>query len=551
LGRGGSSASSGAGAASDAEYFIVEFVRAGGQTRLPVSSQGKGSKKGFRAILFGETAPAAAFWEDWRRMLPPGCPIDSLGEVDLGNVVARVQRDRTAAAAVKKGGNKPPVKSGLTTTTVVKSGLTAPTSTALVDGKPQPVAPFAVDRPGIFRGRNATATMSGRVRRRIVAEDVTLNLGPGAPTPPVPAGCGKAWGGVVRDPKVDWIASWRDPVTGVVKYARLAPGSASEQAAALDKYELARKMRSPAVAAAFERRVRAALVSTDRRRRQLGACLWLIDRLALRVGSGSAAAATAAGAHGAATLLVRHVEHLGHGGGGIRLSFPGKDGVLYERTVPASDLDPREVAAALAEAAKGKGPAEALFDAVDSSGVARAIDEVLSGATAKVLRTCHASAAFESTLLELEGPRAAATRRTQGQPPPSKASSTKAKLALLLASTRAAVMLNHRKATKDALGGGDLAELESKVDALVAEAKRGATPPGDLARRLRDEVVKPAGLSLATARASYIDPRVVFAFGKRTGLTPAAFGGAAYVRKFAWAEATPGSFLLGEGKPLP
>ena len=79
LGRGGSSASSGAGAASDAEYFIVEFVRAGGQTRLPVSSQGKGSKKGFRAILFGETAPAAAFWEDWRRMLPPGCPIDSLG----------------------------------------------------------------------------------------------------------------------------------------------------------------------------------------------------------------------------------------------------------------------------------------------------------------------------------------------------------------------------------------------------------------------------------------------------------------------------------------
>jgi hypothetical protein len=75
-------------------------------------------------------------------------------------------------------------------------------------------------------------------------------------------------------------------------------------------------------------------VSSDRHRRQLGSCLWLIDRLALCLGSTGAAGAAQAGAFGAAMLQAGHMHILGSRG--IVLDFPGKDGVRYRRSmVPA------------------------------------------------------------------------------------------------------------------------------------------------------------------------------------------------------------------------
>ena len=478
-------------ASPEAEFFISEFVRRGGLTRIPSSGN-------FSASLFGSKSAAEAFWKDWKVMLPSGCPIASLEELDISNVIKSIiSTSKQRAEAEGKATN--------------------PYEFARVNGRLQPVAPSSVDRPGIFFGRSddVKATLNGRIRRRLVAEDVTINLSENARVPSVPVGCGKKWKEVVHDPEVDWIASWRDPVTEVIKYARLATASESEQIGTREKYDLAKKMN--AMTPVLRKRIAAAMGSSDRKRRQLGAILWLVDMLALRIGSGTAESAKKAGAHGVATLLVKHVEVINRHS--IRLSFPGKDCVTYDRTIVGV---PSELVHIVTESSRRKDPDEALFESVDSNDAASAIDSVVPGATAKVLRTARASELFGDTLdsMKVSDPQAA-------------------KLLLLFAFTRAAILLNHRKAAKkdDKLGGGDLAELDRKVDALTKEFEQ-VERKQDLSRigkKLREDVVRSANLSLATARGAYLDPRIVFEFGRKNGLTEQESGGATFAKKFPWA----------------
>ena len=60
--------------------------------------------------------------------------------------------------------------------------------------------------------------------RQLLPEDVVLNLGKDAPVPPVPDlgdDRAHAWGGVLFNPTVRWLATWKAPLTGERKYAFL------------------------------------------------------------------------------------------------------------------------------------------------------------------------------------------------------------------------------------------------------------------------------------------------------------------------------------------
>jgi DNA topoisomerase-1 len=496
-----------AGLSAEARFFACEFVKRGGT----VVELGRGRRE---ARLFGATAPAARFWDDWRKMLPSGCPIASLSD-------ARLDLSRLSVVPVA-------------TPAAVHQATPAAHAHALVDGKPQPVAPSAVDRPGIFLGRPGSDT-SGRLRRRTLASDVTLNLGPGAP---VPAGrWGGRWGGVVRDPRVDWIARWRDPVTRIVKYARLAPSSSGEQRAALARFDLARKLH--ARIHAFSRRVAAALASHDRRRKQLGVCLWLMWRLALRAGSGSPSDASRRDAHGTANLLVKHVVVL-RDRRGVRLDFHGKDGVRYVRTLSGGAED-GPAANALAELVRGRDAEDPLFDRITSADAARAIAATLPGATPKVLRTMRATEVFRDALARVE-------QTACGGNNPSSSSSrcrlpdATARAALVTAGALAAALCNHRKgmpidrASLD-LATLDLATLERRIrdDVLKPLSSPGNAGQGRVIGRRLATIVREAGLSLATSRANYIDPRVAFAFARKHGVPPGY--SKALLDRFGWVAA--------------
>ena len=442
-----------------AEEMITEFVRRGG--RAPSTGP---------PTLFGRAGPAAAFWGDWRAELPASCPIRSLAGCDLSRVAEAAMRMNVRA----------------------RPRGTPPQATATVDGRPQPVSPFAVDRPGIFSGRNASAALSGRYRRRLTAADVTLNLGP--------VSTGKRrWGGVVSDPTVDWIAKWRDPLTGVVKYARLSPASSGEQVSDRTKHETARS--ASEALPALRRRTNGLLSNgADARGRQLGACLWLVDRLALRPGTGGDDGAARAGAFGAATLQVGHVKTGAKGG--FTLDFPGKDGVRYLRSVPNA---PEAVTSALRDAGRGKAASSPLFDLITSEDVNREISAAIPGATARVLRTAHASAEFRRALDE---------DRTDDT-----------RLALLRAGARVAALCNHRVRGRGypGTGYGDLRELETAIDRASHDVRALAG------------IVRSSGLSLATSRANYVDPRIAAGYLARRGVAPERAFPASLRKRFKWA----------------
>ena len=477
---------------AEAEEMLTEYVRLGGTT---------GGDRGAPTLL-GSTEAATRFWDDWRLLYLPdqkSCPIRGLADIDVSAIRAWLARHggRRAAAADRRD-RRPP-----------------PEAFAVVDGVRQNVAPFAIELPGVFVGRN-NSELTGRIRRRLRHSEVTLNLGPGAPVP----GKKASWGRIVRDPTMNWIAMWKDPLTRTKRYAWL------EHQGLRAKYDLARRMcrRLPAMRAECAR----LLAADDRRARQLGACLWTIEHLGIRVGR-----TTNDTAHGATTLLVRHVA-FPPSANLVRFDFPGKDGVRYLRTVRA----PPAVAAALREAAlRGRKHAgDPLFDLVTAESVNDAIQAVLRGATAKVLRTCRACHTFESTLLSVERAYIAA--------PGGRLDWDEAHLALQFAFVRTAIFCNHR-AGCHAGSVLDASALEPVVDKLQRDARPGGALSTNAVRSaLTSRVVRPGCLGLYTARTSYIDGRIIAAFCERNGfpVEDAFHAKNKLPARFKWVLGTPGTF---------
>ena len=86
---------------------------------------------------------------------------------------------------------------------------------ALVDGHLEKMGNYNVEPPGLFKGRGEHPKM-GVLKRRVLPEDITLNLGADAPVPPctIP---GHHWKRVVHDPSVTWLAFWRETVMNGTK----------------------------------------------------------------------------------------------------------------------------------------------------------------------------------------------------------------------------------------------------------------------------------------------------------------------------------------------
>ena len=487
----------------DAEEMLTDYVRLGGTT-----GAGRAPPQ-----LRGSVRSAQTFWDDWRKLLPDDTPVRKLADIDVAAIQEWVRENKGKSRSKSRSRSR---RSGSSSSEALPRQ-----AFAFVDGQKQQVSPYAVERPGVFVGRNASAALTGRIRRRLMAADVTLNLGLGVEAPPP----SDAWADIVHNRYADWIAKWKDPVTGKTHYARLAASAPSEQEGFVTKYDLARRM--CALLPRFRSLYRRLLASGSPRERQLGACLWLIEQLGVRVGrSGNDAA------HGATTILARHVSFPAAAPAtSFRLDFPGKDGVQYVRTVHA----PPSVASAFREAAARKPQGHRLLDRVSADSVNAAIARVLGGASAKVLRTCRACTLFEETLLEVEGCYGGHRGRAIAH--------DAARLALLLAYVRTAILCNHR-ARCDETSELDASALEPQVvAAMAAAAARKA--PGAVARQLIARVVRPGCLGLYTARTSYVDTRIIAAFCSRNGYPLAAAlhsPGRQLPSRFKWAADTPGTF---------
>jgi DNA topoisomerase-1 len=93
---------------------------------------------------------------------------------------------------------------------------------AVIDGHKQKIGNFRIEPPGLFRGRGEHPKM-GRLKKRILPEDVTINCSKGSAIPVPPEG--HKWKEIRHDNTVSWLCSWTENVLGNNKYIMLNPSS--------------------------------------------------------------------------------------------------------------------------------------------------------------------------------------------------------------------------------------------------------------------------------------------------------------------------------------
>lgn len=161
-----------------------------------------------------------------------------------------------------------------------KDAIEAPYTTCAWDGRKEQVGNFRVEPPGLFRGRGEHPK-TGRVKRRVTPEMITINIGSEAtvPTPPT----GHKWKAIQHDNKATWLAMWQENINGAYKYVMLAAKSSIKGQSDFKKFEKARELKKhiDRIRKDYEKDLHAQLMAD----RQRATAVYLIDKFALRAGN--------------------------------------------------------------------------------------------------------------------------------------------------------------------------------------------------------------------------------------------------------------------------
>jgi DNA topoisomerase-1 len=366
----------------------------------------------------------------------------------------------------------------------------------MIDGKKEPVTGYVVEPPGLFLGRGKHP-LTGRIKKQIRPEDVTLNLSKDAkiPTPNVPG----EWGAIVHDRDAMWIASWVEEVSGKRKYAMLARDSSIRGDNDREKFERARTLAGRI--GKIRARYTTDLDSRNPVTKQIATAVYLIDTLALRVGN-------AKGEHkadtvGVSTLRTDHVRITEDCV--LTLDFLGKDSIRYLKKFLVTPPICRNIKEFL-----GVGTGR-LFPDIASSDINGYLQALMPDLTAKVFRTMNASVLFQERLYrhraKLEGLAAAAKGEGKRE---AREAIQKIMCIYQTANVEVANLCNHRKASKT--GTKTVEALEARIRAEKDAGKK---------RMLKEKLSVKKSLmdvSVGTSKDNYIDPRITVALFKHLGL---------------------------------
>lgn len=161
-----------------------------------------------------------------------------------------------------------------------KDLVEAPYTTCVWDGRKEQVGNFRVEPPGLFRGRGEHPK-TGRVKKRVFPEQITINIGKEAtvPTPPE----GHKWKAIQHDNKATWLAMWQENINGAYKYVMLAAKSSIKGQSDYKKFEKSRELKKhiDRIRKDYTKDLKAELMAD----RQRATAVYLIDRFALRAGN--------------------------------------------------------------------------------------------------------------------------------------------------------------------------------------------------------------------------------------------------------------------------
>lgn len=353
------------------------------------------------------------FFRSWRKILDKRRephPIRRLELCDFEQIyqwsVAQREKKATRTKEQKKADK------------LVEDELAEPFRWCLWDGRREQVANFRVEPPGLFRGRGKHP-LQGMLKKRVLPEDVTINIDKNSTPPALPAG--RKWGAVVHDNTVTWLAMWRDTVGGNYKYVMLAPSSTVKGQSDMMKFEKARNLKN--CIEDIQRSYTADFQSPDKHIAQRAVAVYFIDKLALRVGNekGSDEADTV----GCCSLRVEHLTLLDNNK--VKFDFLGKDSIRYVNEVEVLPV----VHSLLHRFLRKKSPETDVFDCLSTTQLNDHLKSFMDGLSAKVFRTYNASVTLDRWFME--------------KPVDNKASLADKLAYFNKANTEVAVLCNHQK----------------------------------------------------------------------------------------------------------
>ena len=447
------------------------------------------------------------FIGDFAKQLPPWCKDAGYGDIDFTDFYRRADQEKAAKESMPKEEKKALAASRKEQ----REALKARFGKAALDGKEVDIANWMVEPPGLFMGRGKHP-FRGKWKPRVQPSDVVLNLGEAATVPP------GDWKQVVHDHDSMWMAKWMDRLTDKEKYVWLHESAPIQQSRSRAKYDNARK-----VGVNMDRirsKILRELDSKDERMRQVATVCYLIDTMGMRVGDEKDE--DEADTVGASTLRVEHVRLRGEE---ANFDFLGKDSVAWSKAGKV----PPSVARNLREFTEGKKPDEEIFHNVNSGMVNQFLSSIVTGASAKVFRTHHATATAKGAL---------ASKDMRSADDLDKLYHAKE------ANLQAAIFCNHQR-TPPKTWEESLRKKQEKLEA--AKTKGDEKRLGKLQREV-DFYMRTKNYNLNTSMKNYIDPRVYKSWCDYVGLDWAKVYSKSLQRKFSWVLQSSAKWEQGSGE---
>lgn len=271
-----------------------------------------------------------------------------------------------------------------------KDAAEAPYMYCMWDGRKQKVGNFRVEPPGLFRGRGEHPK-TGKVKARVLPEQIIINIGKEATVPPPPEG--HRWKEIRHDNEGTWLAMWQENINAAYKYVMLAANSDVKGQSDYKKFEKARELKK------HIDRIRedytAELKHEVMANRQRATAVYLIDKFALRAGNekGDDEADTV----GCCSLKFEHVTLKPPNK--VIFDFLGKDSIRFYDEV---EVDPQVFKNLKIFKKPPKGEGDEIFDRLTTDGLNKHLSNYMPGLTAKVFRTYNASYTMSILLREME-----------------------------------------------------------------------------------------------------------------------------------------------------
>ncbi|KAF2013319.1 hypothetical protein BU24DRAFT_424331 [Aaosphaeria arxii CBS 175.79] len=271
-----------------------------------------------------------------------------------------------------------------------KDAAEAPFMYCTWDGRKQKVGNFRVEPPSLFRGRGEHPK-TGRVKKRVLPEQITINIGKEAKVPDPPAG--HRWKEVKHDQEGTWLAMWQENINGAYKYVMLAANSDIKGQSDYKKFEKARELKKHIDR--IRKDYKRDLKSEKMVDRQRATAIYLIDQFALRAGNekGEDEADTV----GCCSLKYQHVTL--QPPNKVIFDFLGKDSIRFYNEVEV-DLQVFKNLKIFKKSPKTTD--DDIFDRLTTSALNKHLTNYMPGLTAKVFRTYNASWTMASLLKKMK-----------------------------------------------------------------------------------------------------------------------------------------------------